>query len=167
MKAVFLCWRGERRTRGGASSKFLRLGPASSREANFRDRSLEIHLFWMARNLEPKSVMRHAVSVPDWVNAASVRILFLATPRRSPLRLRLGEKHAAWHKRAIFPKSDDRFGFNSFLGCPCFEENPKAKNRNGTESQEHNEIRAGADGRFAGFFCLPERSHGGLHVFLR
>ena len=26
---------------------------------------------------------------------ASVRILFLATPRRSPLRLRLGEKHAA------------------------------------------------------------------------
>ena len=30
---------------------------------------------------------------------ASVRILFLATPRRSPLRLRLG------------PKSNDRFGF--------------------------------------------------------
>ena len=26
---------------------------------------------------------------------ASVRILILATPRRSPLRLRLGEKHAA------------------------------------------------------------------------
>ena len=26
---------------------------------------------------------------------ASVRILFLATPRGSPLRLRLGEKHAA------------------------------------------------------------------------
>ena len=32
---------------------------------------------------------------------ASVRILLLATPRRSPLRLRLGQKHA--------PKSDDQF----------------------------------------------------------
>ena len=34
--------------------------------------------------------MRHSGILP-----ASVRILFLATPRRSPLRLRLGEKHAA------------------------------------------------------------------------
>ena len=52
--------------------------------------------------LQPKSVIRHAVSVSDWGNEAfghilpaSVRILFLATPRRSPLRLRLSEKHAA------------------------------------------------------------------------
>ena len=34
--------------------------------------------------------MRHSGILP-----ASVRILFPATPRRSPLRLRLGEKHAA------------------------------------------------------------------------
>ena len=46
---------------------------------------------------------------------ASARIQFLATPRRSPLRLRLDEKHAAWHKRAISPKSDDRFGLNLFV----------------------------------------------------
>ena len=52
--------------------------------------------------------MRHSGILP-----ASVRILFPATPRRGPLRLRPGEKHAAWHKRAISPKSDDRFGLKA------------------------------------------------------
>ena len=51
--------------------------------------------------LKPKSVIRFAgaFSVVEMVLSgrlpASVRILFLATPRRSPLRLWLGEKHAA------------------------------------------------------------------------
>ena len=47
----------------------------------------------------PKSVIRHAESVPDWGNEAFGHLarffLFLARPRRSPLRLRLGQKHAA------------------------------------------------------------------------
>ena len=72
--------------------------------------------------IKPKSVIRHAC--PFLIGKmrllgilpASVRILFPATPRRSPLRLRLGRKHAAWHKRAISPKSDDRFGLKQL---PC------------------------------------------------
>ncbi len=49
----------------------------------------------------PKSVIRHAESVLigkmrlSGILPVSVRILFLATPRRSPLRLRPGQKHAA------------------------------------------------------------------------
>ena len=174
MKAVFLCWRGERRTRGdwlrrsSCASALPRAGRQISGIAPWKS----IFSGWQGilnpnRSLDTPCPFLIGEMRLSGILPASVRILLPATPRRSPLRLRLGEKHAAWHKRAIFPKSDDRFGFNSFLGCPCFEENPKAKNRNGTESQEHNEIRAGADGWFAGFFCLPERSHGGLHVFLR
>ena len=73
--------------------------------------------------LEPKSVIRLAGAFPmaemvlSGILPASVRILLLATPRRSPLRLRLGEKHATWHKRAISPKSDDRFGLNCVRLC--------------------------------------------------
>ena len=52
----------------------------------------------------PKSVIRHAVSVSDWENEASGHLArfcphpvsrYPATPRCSPLRLRLGQKHAA------------------------------------------------------------------------
>ena len=49
----------------------------------------------------PKSVIRLAGAFPmaemvlSGILPASVRILLLATPRRSPLRLRLGQKHAA------------------------------------------------------------------------
>ena len=52
-------------------------------------------------SFEPKSVIRLAGAFPmaevvlSGILPASVRILFLATPRRSPLRLRLSEKHAA------------------------------------------------------------------------
>ena len=49
----------------------------------------------------PKSVIRLAGAFPmgemvlSGILSVSVRILFLATPRRSPLRLRPGGKHAA------------------------------------------------------------------------
>ena len=51
--------------------------------------------------LEPKSLIRLAGAFPvadmvlSGILSASVRILLLVTPRRSPLRLRLGEKRAA------------------------------------------------------------------------
>ena len=69
-------------------------------------------------NYKPESVIRHAESVSDREDEAlgllaSVRILFLATPRRSPLRLRPDENHVAWHKwhkRTIFQKPNDRLG---------------------------------------------------------
>ena len=56
----------------------------------------------------PMGRMRHSGILP-----ASVRILFPAMPRGSPLRLRSGQKHAAWHKRAISPKSSDRLGLKA------------------------------------------------------
>ena len=52
-------------------------------------------------SFEPRLVIRLAGAFPmaevvlSGILSASVRILLLATPQRSPLRLRLGEKHAA------------------------------------------------------------------------
>ena len=51
--------------------------------------------------LKPKSVIRLAGTFPVaemvllGILSASVLILLLATPQRNPLRLRLGQKHAA------------------------------------------------------------------------
>ena len=63
------------------------------------------------KNIEPESIIRHAGTFPMaemvllGILPASARILLLATPRRGPLRLRLSQKHAAWHKRAISPEA--------------------------------------------------------------
>ena len=118
-----------------ASARILFL--ATPRRSPLRLRLDGKHAAWHKRAISPKSDDRFGFnpnrssdtpgSFPmgkmrlPGILPASVRILFPATPRRSPLRLRLDEKHAAWHKRAISPKSDDRFGFNPnrSLDTPC------------------------------------------------
>ena len=63
------------------------------------------------KNIEPESIIGHTGLFPigetrlPGILPASARILLLATPRRGPLRLRLSQKHAAWHKRAISPEA--------------------------------------------------------------
>ena len=99
-----------RPSRNGSKAKGRRAGAMQTNDSRHR---LYVHIRFenQCKNIEPESIIRHAGTFPMaemvlWgILPASARILLLATPRRGPLRLRLSQKHAAWHKRAISPEA--------------------------------------------------------------
>ena len=92
--------------------EILKSSPAAGAGYTHKPRFIEHSLFNPNRSLDCISPHFPLKRSFFGILPASACVLLSVLPRRSPLRLRQTEKQASSHKRAIYPKSNDRFGFN-------------------------------------------------------